>query len=658
MVNVSRFKVLSFVMAFLLAASLFAGCLAEAQDQGAVAEGTAAAEPKSTDYSAVINWMTKPAVTRAVDTFYIYPTAYIDMSEGAPTICDIDDPVMRQSADALYEKQAIVYAESTNVFAPYYRQVNMAVAATAPAEVRNALLEQEPKADLFAALDYYFEHFNNGRPFILAGHSQGSQMMTYVLSEYRKAHEDYFSRMVAAYALGYSITGGFLAENPGLSFAEGPDDTGVIVSWNTEGEGNRDQDSFVVEEGAIAINPLNWRRDETYAGKEENLGARILNEETGAYEIIPEAADAVLDTQRGVVVTHTDVMEPMDPVMGFGPESYHGGDYDLWYSNIQENVRLRVERYLNDHPAATDYAQPASWYKVPEITKEADTFFIYPTVYGGYDEGEADYAPLDDAGMAAGVETMYQMQACVFEESTNLFMPYYRQASMRIEVAAHQETGDIETVLSTVPLEDITAALDYYFENFNGGRPFIIAGHSQGAAMTRLLLKTYFKDHPEYYERMVAAYVIGYSVTREDLEENPHLKFATGEDDVGVIVSWNIEGPKNADVDNLVVLKDSVAINPLNWKLDGTYAPASENLGSRILNAETGEYEIVDIGADARLNVDRGVVVTNANSEPITDMTEFFGPQSFHNGDYPFYFMNIQDNVAKRIAAWPGEAKQ
>ena len=656
--SVSGFKVLSVVMALLLAASLFAGCLAEAADQGTAAAGAAASEQKPTDYSSVVNWMTKPAVTHAVDTFYIYPTAYMDMAEGAPTICDINDPIVRQSADALYEKQAIVYAESTNVFAPYYRQVNMAVAATAPAETRNALLQQEPKADLFAALDYYFEHFNNGRPFILAAHSQGSQMMTYVLSEYRKAHEDYFSRMVAAYALGYSITGDFLKENPGLSFAEGPDDTGVIVSWNTEGEGNQGQDSFVIEEGAIAINPLNWRRDETYAGKEENLGARILNEETGAYEIIPEAADAVVDTQRGVVVTHTDAMEPVDPAMGFGPESYHGGDYDLWYNNIRENVRLRVERYLSDRPAATDYAQAANWYRIPEITKEADTFFIYPTVYGGYDEGESDYAPLDDPGMAAGVEVMYQMQACVFEESTNLFMPYYRQASMKIEVAAHQETGDLETVLGAAPLEDITAALDYYFENYNGGRPFIIAGHSQGAAMTRLLLKTYFKEHPEYYERMVAAYVIGYSVTREDLEENPHLKFATGEDDVGVIVSWNIEGPKNADADNLVVLKDSVAINPLNWKLDDTYAPASENLGSRVMNAETGEYEIADIGADAQLNVDRGVVVTNADYEPITDMTEFFGPQSFHNGDYPFYFMNIQDNVAKRVAAWLGAAKQ
>lgn len=649
---IGRSKALSVVMAVLLAASLFAGCVAEAADPGAASPVSSAAEQKPTDYSAVVNWMTKSAVTHAVDTFYIYPTAYWDTSEGAPTICDIDDPVMRQNADALYEKQAIVYAESTNVFAPYYRQVNMAVAAVAPAETRNALLEQEPKADLFAALDYYFEHLNGGRPFILAAHSQGTQMMLFALSEYRKAHEDYFSRMVAAYALGYSITSEFLEENPELSFAEGADDTGVIISWNTEGEGNRDQDSFVVEEGSVAINPLNWRRDETYAGKEENLGARILNENTGAYEIIPAAADAVLDTQRGVVVTHTDVMEPMDPAMGFGPESYHGGDYDLWYNNIKENVRLRVESYLSQPSAAADYSQASSWYKVPEITKEVDTFFIYPTVYGGYDEGESDYAPLDDPGMAAGVDVMYRMQACVFEESTNLFMPYYRQASMRIEIAAHQEAGDLETVLAAEPLEDITAALDYYFENYNGGRPFIIAGHNQGAAMTRLLLKTYFKEHPEYYERMVAAYILGYSVTRQDLEENPHLKFATGEADTGVIVSWNIEGPKNADADNLVVLKDSIAINPLNWKLDDTYAPASMNLGSRILNAETGEYEIVDIGADAQVNVERGVVVTNADSDPIIDMAEYFGPQSFHNGDYPFYFMNLQENVAKRIEAY------
>ena len=62
-----------------------------------------------------------------------------------------------------------------------------------------------------------------------------------------------------------------------------------------------------------------------------------------AYEA---ATNVKLDLERGVVVTHTDVLAPMDANLGFGPESYHGGDYTLWYTNIQENVKKRVEAYL------------------------------------------------------------------------------------------------------------------------------------------------------------------------------------------------------------------------------------------------------------------------------------------------------------------------
>ena len=47
-----------------------------------------------------------------------------------------------------------------------------------------------------------------------------------------------------------------------------------------------------------------------------------------------------------------------------------------------------------------------------------------------------------------------------------------------------QEDGSIDAALVGMPYGDITAALDYYFKNFNNGRPFIIAGHSQGAART------------------------------------------------------------------------------------------------------------------------------------------------------------------------------
>ena len=62
--------------------------------------------------------------------------------------------------------------------------------------------------------------------------------------------------------------------------------------------------------------------------------------------------------------------------------------------------------------------------------------------------------------------------------------------------------------------------------------------------MVKYVLKNYFKEHPDYYKRMVAAYAIGFAITKDDLEAYPHLKFATGESDTGVIVSWNTEGPK------------------------------------------------------------------------------------------------------------------
>jgi hypothetical protein len=153
---------------------------------------------------------------------------------------------------------------------------------------------------------------------------------------------------------------------------------------------------------------------------------------------------------------------------------------------------------------------------------------------------------------------------------------------------------------------------------------------------------------------MVAAYAIGYSITKEDLEANPHMKFATGESDTGVIISWHAEGPKNVEVNfpipSVIIAKNGIAINPLNWKRDETYAPASMNLGSIVMD-ETGKTEIRDIDGDAQVDLARGTVITNAKAVP-NEMVEFAGPQSYHQDDYSIFYNNIKDNVAKRIAAY------
>mgnify|MGYP002522406335 CR=1 FL=1 len=194
---------------------------------------------------------------------------------------------------------------------------------------------------------------------------------------------------------------------------------------------------------------------------------------------------------------------------------------------------------------SVDYSRKSSWYRLPEITKDVDTFYIYSTMYFTVNEGDPDYAALDNAEVLENIAVEHAIKSSVFEESTNLFIPYYRQASMTLAGLTWKKTGSIDEAVSGIPYGDITAALDYYFDNCNQGRPFVIAGHSQGSAILRLVLKRYFKEHPERYRRMVAAYAIGYSITKDDLEANPHMKFAAGETDTGVIISWHAEGPKN-----------------------------------------------------------------------------------------------------------------
>ena len=345
-------------------------------------------------------------------------------------------------------------------------------------------------------------------------------------------------------------------------------------------------------------------------------------------------------------------------------EDAHGNGGPPSGGNIARHRPVRYEHIGGTERASkpateetpTDYSDPSHWFRIPDIVKDVDTIYFYPTLYDGNKTGDGSHAAIDDEGMLSAVGPVYLAQGSVFEESTNVFVPYYRQASMKHEMDMYLETGSADAALDGKPLADAWAALDCYFENHNGGRPFILAGHSQGSILAKLVLKTYFKDRPELYERMVAAYLLGYSVTRQDLDEHPHLRFASGEADTGVIVSWNREGPANIEAHavNMVVLDGSIAINPLNWRRDDAYAPASKNLGSLVMDMDAGVPEFSDIGADAQVNVERGVVVTNADAEEVEELLILFGPQSFHTGDYAFYYMNIRDNVAKRIAAYLG----
>lgn len=325
-----------------------------------------------TDYSDADNWMLlDDHPDKEVDLFYIYPTVYGDPF--GDDFADVDDSTVRMLAQFVYSKTGSSIGEYTNVYAPYYRQVNLKTAAEMTGSEYEEFAAGIPLADIYAALDTYFAEYNNGRPFILAGHSQGSCLIKLVLGDYLQKHPAHLKRMVAAYALGFSITEDWLAEHPNLKFAERADDTGVIISWNTEGPGNKDAgETLIVEKNAISINPITWTRDDTKADAGDNLGSRDMDLEAAAVRYFsgsiatiddinslwvtskPGIADAQIDLERGTVIcTTSDDFNSETDV--FGPESFHSHDYDFYYYNIMENAKTRIDAYLKAHgsqPAA------------------------------------------------------------------------------------------------------------------------------------------------------------------------------------------------------------------------------------------------------------------------------------------------------------------
>lgn len=169
------------------------------------------------------------------------------------------------------------------------------------------------------------------------------------------------------------------------------------------------------------------------------------------------------------------------------------------------------------------------------------------------------------------------------------------------------------------------------------------------------ILSEYMKEHPEVNDRMIAAYVIGYSVTDDYLSQNPHLKFATGAGDTGVIVSYNTQAPTIEGTDG-VVTPGAKAINPISWTTDETAAPASDNLGSLQLNPDgsvvknpDGTYKQVMNFADAQVDTAKGVIIcSTVDVNTYAPGNAMFGKGVFHTFDFPFYYYDIQENAALR----------
>jgi len=293
---------------------------------------------------------------------------------------------------------------------------------------------------------------------------------------------------------------------------------------------------------------------------------------------------------------------------------------------------------LTRAPVAPDYASSGSWAVLPGEPRPypVDVFYVHPTTYGGDENWNQS---LEGESADPEVRDLMSSQAGVFRTSACLCAPYYRQANLAVLNSA--EDSPNRKALN-VAYSDVEAAFDAYMTHWNNGRPFILAGHSQGSEMILWLMERRFSD-PKLRKMLVAAYIVGWSVTRDDLAKYPHLKVAATPDETGSIITYNTQGP---DSEYSIVGEGAVAVNPLTMTITNKVSFAEENLGALFLT-ENGALEIPYYTGGQ--TVDGAFVIPTPSNIKDLDVGT---PGFYHPYDYTFFYRNLQHNAEARVKAY------
>lgn len=314
----------------------------------------------------------------------------------------------------------------------------------------------------------------------------------------------------------------------------------------------------------------------------------------------------------------------------------------------------------SDPPPAPDYSKPEAWAALPSKTDpadrvpegsdlrnlqteaRADVFFVHPTSYlrhTGKSKGwNADW--MDEPINAKTDSGSILNQASVFNNTGRIYAPRYRQAYLYTYVT--RDTSIKQRVFDTA-YADVKRAFEYYLAHYHEGRPIIIASHSQGTTHAIRLVRDFFDGDNRLREKLVAAYLVGM-----DVYDSSFMVIRPCRDayDSRCYVSWRTFATDFTG--GGAYLKKSggaVCTNPLTWKTDTVYAPASLNRGG----VTKSFSKVIPNLCDARVS-DGLLLVQRAGNQD----RKYRKMKNYHVADYNLFYLNIRDNARDRVGMFVG----
>ncbi|MEH6570949.1 MAG: DUF3089 domain-containing protein [Halioglobus sp.] len=294
----------------------------------------------------------KPQGEHPVDVFFIHPTGFL--TSGSWTSPMDPDSGTEENTRFMMANQASAFNGCCNIYAPRYREANI-FAYFGSTEDRDELLGFAYQ-DVKRAFEHYLEHDNQDKPFILAGHSQGSHHAQRLLKEVIDT-TDLHQRLVAAYVIGSTlmpVSKDWFSSMSHINACESAGDLACVVHWDTMPEGTP---AYERPGDSLCTNPLSWQVNEVLAQASLNEGAVVpvgtLNQAIGRVEDKP--SQQIFDSLKtpreeftwaqclgGTLYANKALGEGFEiDAMG----TYHQADYALFYMNIHHNAKLRASRH-------------------------------------------------------------------------------------------------------------------------------------------------------------------------------------------------------------------------------------------------------------------------------------------------------------------------
>ncbi len=285
-----------------------------------------------------------------VDVFFIYPTSFFSTDQWNAAIDDAT--TNKRTDDGSLRAQASAFNGCCRIYAPRYRQMTFGGFMTWSGDSDKALALAY--SDVKRAFEYYLAHYNHGRPFIIASHSQGSRHATTLIPEMIDG-SPLRKQFVGAYVIGTWLPQSWFDKMHDVKPCERADDTGCVVTWSTLLEGSDGAASRAgfasrgghpasfADQPFVCINPLSWTRGPALAPADLDQGGWIPGRSEPFRPVEPHLVSARCD-DGALFVSKPDGFVFNVMVMPGG--NYHNYDYQLAWMNIRRNAEDRVQAFL------------------------------------------------------------------------------------------------------------------------------------------------------------------------------------------------------------------------------------------------------------------------------------------------------------------------